>query len=104
MINDKITLKDLSFYTSGGGGGIFTLVNHTTTQHGREALRRHIQQPPADYVQLQELQDVIRYWSGNAAKWPEIISNGTLVMLEKFFESADSASTPPSGITMMRLY
>lgn len=100
MINDKITLKDLSFYTS-GGGGVFALIDHTATQQGREALRRHVQQPPADHVQLQELQDVVRYWSVNERKFPQIISNGTLVMLEKFFESADSASAPPSGITMV---
>jgi DNA mismatch repair ATPase MutS len=100
MINDKITLKDLSFYTS-GGGGVFALIDHVSTQQGREALRRHVQQPPADYTQLRELQDVIRYWSGNAQQWPDIISNGTLVMLERFFESADTASAPPSGITMI---
>lgn len=100
MINDKITLKDLSFYTS-GGGGVFRLIDHVTTQQGRDALRKHVQQPPEDCVQLQELQDAVRYWSVNAGKWPAIISNGTLVMLEKFFESADTASAPPSGITMV---
>jgi hypothetical protein len=34
----------------------------------------------------------------NPDAWTDKISNGTLVMLEKFFESADSVSAPPTGL------
>lgn len=98
MQNDKITLKDLSFFTSDSGGGVFGLLDFTTTQAGKDMMRRHILHPPDSYGQLQEVQDVIKYWTVNAGAWPEVVSNGTMVMLEKFFEAADNISAPPSGI------
>lgn len=100
MQNDKITLKDLSFF-AGDGGGVFALLDHTTTHAGRDVLRKHIAHPPDTLEKLQQTQDAIKFWIGNGSYWPEIISNGTLLMLEKFFDAADYFNTPPSGITMM---
>ncbi len=99
MQNDKITLKDLSVFTADAGGGVFGLIDRTTTQMGRDYLQNIIWNPPADFQQLKNLQDTIKFWSQNLELWPAIISNGTLVMLEKFFESADNVTAPPSGIT-----
>jgi len=101
MQNDKITLKDLSFFTSDAGGGIFGLLDFTTTQAGKDMMRRHVQHPPDSYEQLKEVQDVIKFWSVNTGAWPQIISNGTLVMLDKFFEAADNISAPPTGIGLV---
>jgi DNA mismatch repair protein MutS len=101
MVNDRITLKDLSVFTAESGGGIFALLDHTTTQAGRDQLRTHIQHPPDTHEQLQEMQDAVRFWVGNSNLWPEVVSNGTLVMLEKFFESADHVSAPPSSINII---
>ncbi len=98
MRNDAITFKDLSVFPSAGNEGIAGLVDRTTTIAGKEMLYRHIKQPPASYEELLQLQDVIRYWAAHLQEWPIVITNGTLVMLEKFFESADNISTPPSGL------
>jgi DNA mismatch repair ATPase MutS len=100
MQNDKITLKDLSFFAS-DGGGVFALLDHTTTHAGKEVLRKHIMQPPNTPDKLQQTQDAVKFWLEHGKYWPEIISNGTLLMLEKFFDAADYFSAPPSGITMM---
>lgn len=97
MQNDKITLKDLSVFTADSGGGVFSLIDHTATQAGRERLQQLVQHPPDTYEQLQALQDTIKFWSQNLQLWPAVISNGTLVMLEKFFESAD-VSAPLTGL------
>lgn len=101
MQNDKTTLKDLSVFASDTDVSVFGLLDHTTTQAGKDVLKKHIQQPPREIEQLQEVQDVIRFWTKNLDKWPKVISNGTLVMLEKYFESADNISTPPSGLNLM---
>lgn len=101
MLNDRITLKDLSVFTSDAGGGVFALLDHATTQAGRDHLRAHIQHPPDTYERLCATQDVIRFWTGHFHLWPGVISNGTLVMLEKFFESADNISAPPGTINLM---
>lgn len=101
MQNDKITLKDLSFFSSDAGSSVFALIDHTTTHAGRDALRKLVQHPPDTLDLLQQTQDAVKYWLGNYSHWPERISNGTLLMLEKFFDAADYVSAPPGGITML---
>jgi len=100
MQNDKITLKDLSIFSS-DGADVFGLLDHTVTQAGKEMLREIIQKPPADFDSLQKTQDTIRFWSANQELWPSVISNGTLVMLGKFFEVADDIAARPSMIASM---
>jgi DNA mismatch repair protein MutS len=98
MQNDKTTLKDLSIFTSDGSPGVFELIDRTVTWEGKEALRKHIQHPPDNVERLKEVQDAIKFWAAHPDQWPDIILNGTLVMLDKFFDSADGLSAPPSGI------
>ncbi len=98
MLNDAITFKDLSIFPSGGSEGVVGLIDRTTTAAGKEMLYKHVRKPPATYEELLQLQDTIKYWAVHLRHWPAIITNGTLVMLEKFFESADNISAPPSGL------
>lgn len=101
MQNDKTTLKDLSIFTSDGSGGVFELIDRTTSLAGKDTLRKHIHHPPDTAENLIATQEAIKFWSTHLHLWPQIISNGTIVMLEKFFESADNVSAPPTGITLM---
>ncbi len=101
MQNDKTTLRDLSIFPADGSDGVFALIDRTSTHVGRDMLRRHLQEPPASYERLVEVQDAVKFWAVNADLWPKVILNGTVVMLEKYFESADAASNPPDGFTGM---
>jgi DNA mismatch repair ATPase MutS len=101
MQNDKTTLKDLSFFTADGSGGVFALIDRTTTQVGRDRLRMHLQRPADNYDRLIEVQQTVKYWVDNDNLWPTGILNGTIVMLEKFFDSADMATAPPSGVMLL---
>ncbi len=101
MQNDKITLKDLAIFTPDGNEDVFALMNRTTTQVGRDMLRKHILNPPDTYENLLEVQDAIRFFSAHPEVWPKIILNGTIVMLDKFFESADNVAEPPTGLTLL---
>jgi DNA mismatch repair protein MutS len=101
MQNDKITLKDLSIFSSDGSADVFSLLDYTTTQAGNGMLRGHIQAAPDSFELLQKTQDAIRFWSINQELWPSVISNGTLVMLEKFFEAVDDITARPSMISSM---
>lgn len=100
MQNDRITLKDLSIFTQ-AEGDVFSLIDHTTTHAGKDALRKHIKEPPDSYLQLRNVQEMISWWASHPEKWTKAITNGTLVMLEKFFESADHITSPPTGITLL---
>lgn len=98
MFNDKVTFKDLSIFPTGNSDGIVGLVDLTTTAVGKEELYRHFKHPPATYKQLLQLQDTIKFLAANNDQWPAIITNGTIVMLEKFYESADHITSPPSRL------
>ena len=76
------------------------MLDYTTTQAGKDMLRAHIQNPPDTFEKLKHTQDAIRFWTRHPDLWPAIISNGTMVMLERYFESADTISAPPSGLAM----
>ncbi len=102
MQNDKTTLKDLSIFSSDGSEDVFALMDYTSTQAGRDMLHKHIQNPPDTFEKLKEVQDAVKFWSAHADLWPKIILNGTLVMLDKYFETADSFSAPP-GVLMLSL-
>lgn len=101
MHNDKMTLKDLSIFNHDGEGDIFSLIDHTTSQAGKEMLRKHIQHPPDNYDSLMQMQGYIKFLAANLDKWPSVITNGTIVMVEKFFESSDNATAPPIGISLV---
>ncbi|WP_276133360.1 MutS-related protein [Polluticoccus soli] len=101
MQNDKTTLKDLSVFTAEIGSGVFGLLQHTTSTVGQDMLKKQVLNPPGSFEALQAVQDTVKFWAKNVDQWPQIISNGTLVMLEKFFESADNSSAPPSGFALM---
>ncbi|MEI8279846.1 MAG: DNA mismatch repair protein MutS [Bacteroidota bacterium] len=100
MQHDKTTLSDLSIFTT-DGRDVFSLIDHTTTQSGRDMLRKYIQQPPVSFVALQEMQDVVKFLYHHLDVWPSVISNGTLVMLDKYFETADATSAPPSRFNLL---
>ena len=98
MILDKTTLHDLSFLSS--DYSVFSLINRCTTQAGAAALRRQVQAPPSGYDQLQAQQDAVRFWMEHPEGWTGLVSNGTLVMIEKFYESADGLTGRPHAISL----
>lgn len=98
MILDKTTLQDLSFLQ--GEHAVFTLINRCTTQAGTDTLRKQIQAPPGTFEKLKEQQNAVRFWMEHIDDWTKKVSNGTLVMIEKFYESADGVAgrTNPLGL------
>jgi DNA mismatch repair ATPase MutS len=97
MQPSKSTLKDLSFNNQEAEASIFDLIDRCNTYVGRNVLQQQIKKSPENYEALKAQQEVIKFWAEHPGYWNEEISNGTIVMLEKFFESADSFSSVPSG-------
>jgi DNA mismatch repair ATPase MutS len=96
---DPTTLHDLSFLQ--GARPVFALINRCTTQAGTERLRNMVRMPPATFTQLKEQQDAVRFWMDHLAGWTNIISNGTIVMIEKFYETADVALEKPNAFSLL---
>jgi DNA mismatch repair protein MutS len=101
MINSKRTLKDLSFTGTDAGNNIMNLIDRCTTAAGRTVLQRQLLKSPASYEGLVRQQEVIRYWAAHPQHWSSLITNGTIVMLEKFYESADSYASHPGTAGFM---
>lgn len=94
---DKVTLQDLSFLQ--GDYSVFSLIKERcTTQEGTAALKHHILHPPDNPEQLTAYQQSVRFWIKHLDKWPKKISNGTLIMVQKFYETADLAVEKPNSV------
>lgn len=98
MLSSKQTLKDLSFINNDIGGSVFNLIDQCSTYLGRNIVLKQISKSPKTFEELQAQQDVIKYWAAHPQNWASQISNGTIVMLEKFYESADSYQSQATGI------
>lgn len=96
---DKVTLQDLSFL--GNEHSVFSLIKKAcTTQEGVAVLKRHVLHPPDSPDLLARYQAAVRFWIDNDDKWSGKISNGTIVMVQKFYETADLAIGKPNGFNL----
>lgn len=95
----KRTLKDLSFISNEGKETILDQIDRASTHLGSTLIRKLLTQCPASCEALQTQQAAVRFWYEHPELWPSEITNGTVVMLEKFFESADSYAAHPGGFS-----
>ncbi len=84
---DATTLKDLSIFHHEEDYSLFHKLNFTRTIEGREWLRRLFSQPFSNSTQIRENQEVIRIFSASLTKWPQSISNGTIMVMARFYDS-----------------
>lgn len=85
---DNTTLNDLSIFQSEEEFSIFHKLNFTRTVEGREWLSRFFANPFSDQKHISETQNVLRLVLEQLEQWPMSISNGTLMVMAKFYESS----------------
>lgn len=84
---DSTTLIDLSLFYPQEEYSIFHKLNFTHTQIGRDWLHAMFNDPFSDIEKIRETQQIIAALRRNASQWPESITNGTIMVMEKFFDS-----------------
>lgn len=84
---DKITLSDLSIFHSEEEQSVFHHLNTTQTNGGREYLRQLLGNPLDSVNNILDTQQTIRQLMEVAEQWPVIVTNGTIMMIEKYYES-----------------
>jgi DNA mismatch repair ATPase MutS len=84
---DQTTYNDLSIFQHEEEFSIFHKLNFTRTIQGREWLARFFSSPFSDLKQIQDTQKVLKTILTNIDAWPSAISNGTIMVMEKFYES-----------------
>ncbi|HEX5555935.1 MAG TPA: DNA mismatch repair protein MutS [Chitinophagaceae bacterium] len=103
---DKTTLEDLAIFGKEEKYSVFHLLNFTRTIGGGDKLGEIFRAPLTDYRKILDTQDTVKYIAAMLDKWPLEITNGTVMVMDKFF---DTYNEPIPGIqgglaTLNQLY
>jgi len=94
---DKTTLSDLSIFHHEEEQSVFFHLNFTHTNEGRERLRLLLSKPLATVAEIEDTQRIIRQLQSVEHQWPTTITNGTIMVVDKFYDTpVDSYPSHPS--------
>jgi DNA mismatch repair protein MutS len=96
---DNTSYNDLSVFHSEEELSIFHKLNFTKTEEGKDWLYRFFKSPFSDAKLIVETQNIIKRILDNEHKWTTSISNGTIMVMTRFFES--TIDTIPSSHNQM---
>jgi DNA mismatch repair protein MutS len=85
---DNISFNDISIFHQEEEFSIFHKLNFTRTSGGKDWLRRFFTEPHRDLKKIIGTQKVIRTLMEHVKDWPADITNGTVLMMEKFMDYA----------------
>jgi DNA mismatch repair protein MutS len=99
---DKISFNDISIFHPEEEFSIFHKLDFTRTVGGREWLQKFFSEPHDDLKKITGTQKVIRTFMEHVKDWPTDISNGTILVMDKFMDYAlDPISENPASINNM---
>lgn len=98
MQTDKTTLNDLSIFNHEEEFSVFNKLNLTRTVGGREKLRQIFSKSLNDIESINNVQKTLQLILEKESQWPVSISNGSVMMIHKFYES--SIDQPPAHPTL----
>lgn len=84
---DKTTLNDLSIFQFEEELSIYHSLNFTKTNGGRECWKKIISSPLNSIQAIQDRQESIQIIIQNLEHWPNTITNGNIMVVEKFYDS-----------------
>ncbi len=85
---DNISFSDISIFHAEEEFSIFHKLNFTRTSGGKAWLRKFFTEPHGDLKRIMGTQKVIRNLMEHVDDWPDDISNGTLLVMDKFMDYA----------------
>lgn len=83
---DKTTFNDISIFHQEEEYSIFHKLNFTRTTGGKEWLRRFFTEPHHDLKRILGTQKILGAIIDHVGDWPTGISNGTIMVIEKFMD------------------
>ena len=84
---DITTYNDLSLFHHEEEFSIFHKLNHTRTSAGKFWLEKFFNDPFSDIKKIQETQQIISIILKRLNEWPGSITNGTIMVIERLYES-----------------
>lgn len=95
---DNTSFNDISIFHQEEEFSIFHKLNFTRTVGGREWLRKFFSEPHDSLEKILGTQKVIRTFMEHVKDWPTDISNGTVLVMDKFLDySLDPISEAPAS-------
>ena len=101
---DKTTQNDLSIFSADENQSIFHLLNCTQTNQGRDFLYQILNNPLQSLEAIQDTQITIQQLQQLTQQWPTTITNGTLMVIEKFYETPINNYPSRAGIVDAFIY
>lgn len=96
---DNISFNDISIFHHEENYSIFHKLNFTRTEGGKEWLRRYFSTPFSDINKIKGTQNIIKKLIERIDEWPEEISNGTVLVMDKFLDYAlDTIGNNPGTV------
>ena len=83
---DKTTLNDLSIFNGEEDFSILSKLNHTLTTNGKEQLKKTLATPLQKIEDIRDVQATLQLILHKEAEWPMVVSNGTIMVVERFYE------------------
>ena len=102
MDTDKTTLADLVIFDREDEFAVFNKIDLTATSRGKEQLRKNLLTPLKDISSIKGIQQTVLSLKSNKEQWPFIISNGTVMVVERFYEAnIDPIPANPSAVSAL---
>ncbi len=95
---DKATLYDLGVFSRHDQDSLLNRLNFARTSGGKEVLTILFQQPFDNELQIKNTQEVLKNIINHLPHFPETITNGTMMVLDKYYESPIGSIPHPSGV------
>lgn len=83
---DNTTLNDLSIFHKEDEHSLFQKIDQTRTIEGRLVLQQLLQHPLNNKNEILQVQEILHHIGAKLEQWPERITNGTLLVIEKFLD------------------
>jgi len=102
MLVDKVTLNDLSIFHSDEEQSVFHHLNFTNTNGGRAFLKHLLANPLNSIESIIDTQKTIGHLQTVTEQWPINPSNGSIMVLEKFYDTQiDHYPTVPDAFNSL---
>ncbi len=83
---DQYTYLDLSIFHAEEEFSVFHRLNFTRTSGGRKWLLKFFREPFSDLEKITQTQNCIKQILARLDEWPLSVTNGTLMVLDKFYD------------------
>lgn len=90
MRADKTTLYDLAIFHKEEEFSLFHRIDFTKSQLGKAALMKFFSEPLDSFDEISQVQEILHIIGTNINNWPGRITNGTLLVIDKYLDDNPS--------------